>query len=269
MNAVTIGACGWSYKDWVGNFYPAGTSSGDFLAYYAERFSIVEVDSTFYRPPSPKTVQSWAAKTPAGFRFSLKVPQIITHEKLLRDCKEETEAFTAAVRLLGPKLLCCCLQFGYFNRDAFDSQAAFLDRLEPYLAAWPADVPLALETRNKWWLNQTLIDVLRSHNVVLVLTDQEWMPPPLEVVEKLDVVTGPVGYFRLLGDRRAVDDLTSTLDHIVVDRSDQLRQTAKAIARLAGRVPVVTFVNNHYAGHAPTTIQQLRAELDDLTATPW
>src|SRR6478672_5931467 len=105
MHPITIGTCGWSYKDWEGHFYPEGVKSADYLGYYATKFNIVEVDSTFCRPPSPQIVQAWNDKTPDGFRFSLKAPQVITHEKLLVDCHQETEEFAAAVRLLGPKLL--------------------------------------------------------------------------------------------------------------------------------------------------------------------
>jgi hypothetical protein len=86
--------------------------------------------------------------------FSLKVPQVIAHEKLLADCESDVAAFLSAARLLGDKPLCCCLQFGYFNEKAFASLDAFLERLEPFLAAWPGDVRVAVEVRNKNWLNE-------------------------------------------------------------------------------------------------------------------
>ncbi len=104
--SIRIGTCGWSYKDWVGPFYPTGLAPADYLPYYAERFPVVEVDSTFYRSPSKKMVQAWREKTPEGFSFSLKVPQTITHEKVLVDCAGEVEEFVSAARLLGDKLLC-------------------------------------------------------------------------------------------------------------------------------------------------------------------
>ena len=235
MYPVTIGTCGWSYKEWAGVFYPERTPPGEFLTHYAERFPAVEVDNTFYRSPSRKMVEGWRDKTPAGFRFSLKVPQTITHEKMLQGCEEETDSFVAAARLLGDKLLCCVLQFGYFNRKAYASQAAFMERLEPYLACWPRDVQLAVEIRNKAWVNESFAECLRRHGAVWILTDQAWMPSPLEVVEKLDPVTGPFAYVRLLGDRAAVDALTDKLDHIVIDRAAELRRTAEAISRLAAQ----------------------------------
>ena len=268
MHPVRIGTCGWSYDEWRGPFYPARLSQGDFLTHYGERFSVVEVDSTFYRTPTLKLIREWTAKTPDHFGFSLKVPKVVTHDKILRDCQEELDGFVSAVRLLGPKLLCCTLQFGYFNRSVFASLNQFLDRLDPFLEKWPKDVPVAVEVRNKAWMTPALGDCLRSHGAVWVVPDQAWMPTPLSVVQKLDVLTGPFGYFRLLGDRDAVDALTQKMDRIVIDRSEQVRLDAQAIYHLARKAPAFVFVNNHFAGHAPQTIQQLREAIEDLSAAP-
>jgi uncharacterized protein YecE (DUF72 family) len=223
---------------------------------------VVEVDSTFYRSPSRKMVEGWRDRTPAGFGFSRKVPQKITHEKMLADCHDDVSAFVAAALVLREKLLCCTLQFGYFNKAKFATLDAFLERLEPFLAAWPDDVPLAVEVRNKNWMVEALADCLRRHQAGWVLPDQAWMPSPLSVVQKLDAVTGPFAYLRLLGDRDAVDNLTPTLDHIVIDRSEQVKADAEAIKLLAQRVPVVAFVNNHFAGFAPETLRQLATLLE-------
>jgi uncharacterized protein YecE (DUF72 family) len=261
MHPVHIGTCGWSYKDWSGTFYPDDLSGGEFLPYYAERFPVVEVDSTFYRSPAPKMVEGWRDRTPDSFGFSLKVPQVITHQKLLHDCRAEVRTFLTAARVLEHKLLCCVLQFGYFNKKAFVSLDAFLERLEPFLDAWPHDVPLAVEVRNKTWLTPQLVDCLRDRQAVLVVADQSWMPAPRDVIGKVDAVTGPFAYVRLLGDRNAVDALTRTLDRVVIDRSEQVNADAEAITQLSGRVPVLVFVNNHFAGYAPATVQQLRQAL--------
>jgi uncharacterized protein YecE (DUF72 family) len=257
MHPIRVGTCGWSYKEWSGVFYPDGLAAGDFLSSYAERYPVVEVDSTFYRTPSRKTVEGWAERTPDTFGFSLKVPQVITHEKVLADCRAEVRAFLTAARALGPKLLCCVLQFGYFNQKALAGLDAFLERLGPFLDAWPPDVPVAVEVRNKTWVAPKLADCLRKHNAVWVLTDQSWMPPPLKVLDQVDVVTGPFAYVRLLGDRQVVDALTPTLDRIVIDRTAQVRDDAAAMRQLRERVPVLAFVNNHFAGYAPETIREL------------
>jgi uncharacterized protein YecE (DUF72 family) len=261
VNAIHLGTCGWSYKDWNGVFYPQGFVAADYLGYYATRYQIVEVDSSFYASPSAKLVQGWRDKTPPSFGFSLKVPQTITHEKVLADCGLELELFLKAARILESKLLCCLLQFGFFNAKVFPDLDAFLARLDPFLAQWPADIPVAVEIRNKAWIGAPLLDCLRSHNAVLALADQAWMPSPWSLVRKFDTVTGPFAYLRLLGDRQAVDNLTPTLDRIVIDRTEQMRADAQAILALGIRVPVLTFVNNHFAGHAPETLRQLEEEL--------
>jgi uncharacterized protein YecE (DUF72 family) len=261
MHPVRVGTCGWSYKEWSGVFYPDGLTAGEFLSFYAEQYPVVEVDSTFYRSPSRKTVEGWRDKTPDGFGFSLKVPRAITHDKVLVDCRAEVRDFLTAAQVLGPKLLCCVLQFGYFNRQVIGTLDAFLQRLEPFLDAWPPDVPLAVEVRNKTWVTPKLTDCLRARQMVLVVADQVWMPSPLHVVRQVDPVTGPFAYVRLLGDRNAVDALTPTLDHVVIDRSEQVRADAEAIKLLAGRVRVFVYVNNHFAGYAPATVEQLRPAL--------
>jgi uncharacterized protein YecE (DUF72 family) len=259
MHPVRVGTCGWSYKEWSGVFYPEELSAGEYLSYYAERYPVVEVDSTFYRSPSRKMVEGWRERTPAGFGFSLKVPQAITHEKMLLDCREELGTFLTAARILGDKLLCCLLQFGYFNKSKFATLAAFLERLDPFLEAWPRDVPVAIEVRNKTWMTEALAGCLRRHSAVWALPDQVWMPSPLSIVERLDPVTGPFAYVRLLGDREAVDQLTKTLDHIVIDRGPEVEADARAMQVLRQRVPVLAFVNNHFAGYAPETLRQLVA----------
>jgi uncharacterized protein YecE (DUF72 family) len=138
---------------------------------------------------------------------------------------------------------------------------AFLDRLNPFLAAWPKDVPVAIEIRNKAWMVPRFVECLRKHGAVWALADQGWMPTPWYLVNKMDVVTGPFAYVRLLGDRQAVDRLTPTLDHIVIDRTEQIEEDARTIKKLSERVPVLAFVNNHFADYSPETIRQLLQEL--------
>jgi uncharacterized protein YecE (DUF72 family) len=221
----------------------------------------VEVDSTFYRSPGRKLVEGWRDKTPDSFGFSLKVPKTITHDKVLVECRKELNEFLTAARVLENKLTCCLLQFGYFNRSAFASLDDFLARLDPFLATWPRDVPLAVEIRNKNWMVPKFLDMLRAHQAAWALADQAWVPSPLSLVKKCDVITGPLAYVRLLGDREEVDKLTQTLDHTVIDRGRQIRDDAFAIRTLSERVPVLGFVNNHFAGYAPDTVRRLLEEL--------
>jgi uncharacterized protein YecE (DUF72 family) len=148
---------------------------------------------------------------------------------------------------------------GYFNRGAFASLGAFLKVIEAFLAAWPhRTVPQAVEIRNPRGVGRELADQLRAHDTALVLTEQTWMPRPAEIAARIDPVTGPLGFVRLLGDREAMEKMTTTWDRLVVDRSAELTETAEVIRRMAGCVPVVVFVNNLYEGHAPETVRRLR-----------
>jgi uncharacterized protein YecE (DUF72 family) len=260
---VLIGCSGWSYPDWVGPLYPPGLHQDEFLEYYADRFPVVEVDSTFYRPPTRSMVRAWCDRTPESFRFALKVPRVISHEKQLKDCQGEVEGFLDSIDPLGEKLSCALLQLGYFNRSAFGTQAEFLDVLDPFLGRWPMDrVPLAVEVRNPRWVGPELASVLESHGAALTLTEQSWMPSPREVAERLDPVTGPLAFVRLLGDRQGIERITTSWDRIVVDRSAELAETAGVVRAMARRVPVVVFAANHYAGFSPETVRQLRRLLE-------
>src|SRR5687767_9074699 len=101
---VRVGTSGYNYPEWRGPFYPARIPAAAMLPYYAERFSTVEINATFYRLPTPATVAAWAAATPAGFVFTLKAPQRITHMRRLRDVDEPLSLFCDAARTLGAKL---------------------------------------------------------------------------------------------------------------------------------------------------------------------
>lgn len=260
---ILIGCSGWSYADWEGPFYPEGTPAGEYLEYYADRFPIVEVDSSFYRPPTPQMVRKWRDRTPDLFRFALKVPRSITHDKQLADCDREVEEFVRAITPLGPKLSGALLQMGYFNRSAFAGLDEFLDRLSAFLEGWPMEqVPLAVEIRNPRWVVPRFADVLRAHGAALTLTEQQWMPRPAEIMGQLDPVTGPFSFIRLIGDRDAIEKITTTWDRTVIDRSADLAETAEVIRRLARRVPAFVFANNHYAGFSPDTVRDLRVLLE-------
>jgi uncharacterized protein YecE (DUF72 family) len=132
----------WGLKSWVGRLFPPKTKPKDFLSVYSRRFNTVEGNTTFYALPDADVVMRWRDATPAGFKFCLKLPQIISHGKQLRACRAETKAFVARLRLLddrcGPALLQLPPSFG----------AKQLDRLREWLEAWPSDLRLAVEPRH-------------------------------------------------------------------------------------------------------------------------
>jgi uncharacterized protein YecE (DUF72 family) len=259
MTDLRIGTSAFTAAGWETAFYPAGMKPADYLTYYATKFDTVEVDSTFYRTPSMATVNGWERKTPTGFSLAAKVPQLITHEKCLLDCDDDLKLFLDAMNLMGAKLGPLLFQFGYFNKTAFKSGKEFLARLEPFLKRLPKGYRFALEIRNKQWLTAEFFDLLRAHKVAYALIDQAWMPRASEIFEKFDPITAGFTYIRLLGDRKGIEKQTKIWDKVIVDRSRELMSWVNVCQRTTRRgVTTYVYVNNHYAGFAPGTIEQFQ-----------
>lgn len=259
MTEFRIGTSAFTAAGWETAFYPAGMKAADYLTYYATKFNTVEVDSTFYRTPSVATVNGWERKTSPGFTLAAKVPQLITHEKVLQDCDEDLKQFLETMDLMGDKLGPLLFQFGYFNKMVFKSGKEFLARLAPFLKKLPKGYRFALEIRNKQWLSAEFFDLLREHKVAYALIDQAWMPRPSEIFEKFDPITAEFTYIRLLGDRKGIEQKTKVWDKVIVDRSKELMSWVNVCQRTVRRgISTYVYVNNHYAGFAPGTIEQFQ-----------
>jgi uncharacterized protein YecE (DUF72 family) len=225
----------------------------DYLRFYAERFHTVEVDSTFYACPSVRTVENWNARTPDGFLFSVKVPQTITHDKVLVDCDAEFSEFMETMDILGPKLGPIVFQFPFFAKNVLRDRHEFTDRLVPFLKKLPADHKFGIEVRNRPWLDAEFANLLRDHQIALVLQDRSWMPNPLEL--QFDPITAGWTYIRWLGDRKKIEAQTMTWDKVVVDRTTELTSWVDFCYRIMNRgVLVYAYANNHFQGHGPATI---------------
>jgi len=256
---ILLGTSAFTAAGWEGTFYPKGLPAKEQLTYYAQHFDAVEVDSTFYRTPSKSLVQGWANKTPSGFIFTAKVPQLITHEKVLVDCDAEFKQFLEAMDCLGDKLGPLLFQFGYFNRKAFLGVNDFLARLRPFLERLPKDHKFAVEIRNKNWIVPSFIEALRERGVALALIDQSWMPRPAQWFEKYDPITADFTYVRWLGDRKGIEEQTKIWDKVIVDRSAELSEWVEILGKVHKRkIQILAFANNHYAGYGPGTIEQFR-----------
>jgi len=245
---------------WNGAFYPRGMKSADYLGYYSTRFDTVEVDSTFYRCPTIEAVNNWALKTPPGFIFSLKVPQIITHQKILVDCEKEFEEFVSTVQVLGEKLGPMVLQFPFFDETVFSSPIQFESRLKAFFKKLPRKGnQFAVEIRNKYWLKPRLLDLLRENNVALVLQDQSWMPHPREL-GNYDLITADFAYIGWLGDRKGIEKLTTTWNQTIVDRTADLQTWVDVCEKIQKRgITQYVYANNHYSGFAPATVELFRS----------
>ena len=256
MPDIRIGTSAFTAAGWQGSFYPVDIKPADYLSYYATKFDTVELDNTFYRTPALSTVEGWNAKTPPGFLFTAKVPQLITHERMLVDCDHDLNHFLKTMDALGDKLGPLLFQFGYFNQQAFQRQADFLAILKPFLKKLPRDRQFALEIRNKHWLDARFLDVLRESKVAFALIDQSWVPRPWELKNTFDLVTADFTYVRWLGDRKGIEEQTKSWDKLIVDRSKDLANWVELFRQFVTKnLKTFAYANNHYAGHGPGTIK--------------
>lgn len=252
---LRIGTCSFTAKGWERSFYPPTLPASEQLAYYATQFDTLEIDSTFYRPPSRSTVENWHRRTPAGFTFALKMPRIITHDKVLVACEADLTEFLSAAEALREKLGPVLIQFPYFNKQAFDGPREFVARLGRFLDSLPRDFRFAVEIRNQWWL-PSIRSLLADRAVPLALIDHPWMPRPSELARRIDPATGPFAYVRLLGDRKAIEEQTVVWDKVIVDRSAEVAEWVRLCRKVKTRgVELYVYVNNHYSGFAPATVR--------------
>lgn len=253
-----VGTQGWNYGAWVGSFYPYGTRPADFLAIYARAFATVEVDSTFYAVPPVGTVRGWADRTPAGFIFALKLPQAVTHEARLRDDTGTLELFFERARELGPKLGPVLVQLPPdFSPVELPALVAFLPRL-------PRDMRVAVEFRQRGWLQPGVLALLREHGVALALVDGPWIPRRW-MLELADRPTADFHYVRWMGPNRDLVDHS----RVQVDRTAELSRWGDALAAAPGTVgEIFAYTSNYFAGHAPASARDVQMLLGLPTVHP-
>jgi uncharacterized protein YecE (DUF72 family) len=167
--AFFVGTSGYSHAEWKGSFYPEKISQKKMLAYYAERFSTVEVNYTFRQIPSEKTVLTWAEQVPASFRFVLKAWQAITHFKRLQNAEKETDDFLAVASLLKGRQGPILFQMPpSFKKD--------VSRLDAFLTHIAGRAKVAFEFRHASWLDDEVVECLRSYSAVLCVADGDDLP---------------------------------------------------------------------------------------------
>ena len=159
----------WSFKGWVGNFYPKGAKPSEYLREYARRLTTIEGNTTFYAVPAQKTLENWISETPDTFRFCPKIPKAISHEGKLMDYVDRARGFVDVMRGLGTRLGPMFLQL-----PPRYSPSLFAD-LKAFLSLWSSDVRLAVEVRHLDWFDSphddSLDRLLADHNMARVTID--------------------------------------------------------------------------------------------------
>lgn len=157
---IYIGCSGFYNNDWKGSLYPEDAKSKDFLTLYSREFNAVEINSTFYRKPTAKTLQKWFDETPEDFKFFIKIPKTITHEKRLADCKEEIKEFCEHIQAhLKDKLSGFLYQFPPSFKNSEENLHLIINNLSfAYLNV--------IEFRHDSWWNDEIYKVLNSKNII-------------------------------------------------------------------------------------------------------
>ncbi len=266
LGVLRIGTSSWSFPDWRGVFYPRGTPADRQLNHYASTFNSVEINTSFYALPAPKTVRRWLESVPAEFTFSLKAPREITHERQLVDVDELVGAYLDVVRSFGTTAGPGLIQFpaAVSRARAGRRLANFLDRLAPVAVS----LPLSVEVRAVDLMTPAFARFLMERRIGFVTVERFGQPDTFghwqAASENAD--PGIPLHIRLIGhDRDPLPD-DSMLRRPQDDLLDKWAQRI-ADAMLAGR-NVFCYVHNPFEGHAPETVRRLRARVGKRVPLP-
>jgi len=260
---IRVGPAGWSYEDWAGIVYPLKKGSKfDPLAYLAEFFDVVELNNTFYRPPTPQMGRSWARRVQSNpnFRFTAKLYRNFTHEReALAEGDEALFKSGLAPLLENQRLGALLLQFPYSFHNTEENLAYLKALAEKF-----REYPLVLEVRHASWDRSSAFKLLRENGIGFCNIDQPQVSYSMGATKK---VTSPVGYLRLHGRNvkewfREGAGRDARYDYLynefeIFELAERIRQISKE----AEEVYVIT--NNHYHGKAVCNALELKAKLGE------
>ena len=254
---MNIGCSGWSYEGWKGNFYPKDMENKDYLTYYSKFFRFVEVDSTYYRIPSRSSVRGWKDKTPEDFKFSLKFPKVITHEKKLEDVVKPLSILFYSLEPLIDKTLTLLIQL-----PPFLSEKKGLNPLQGMIRHLDKRFRYSLEVRHSSWFNDNLYDLLKENDISLVWSVRDKLQSP-------SIVTSDKVYIRFIGDRSISE---RDFGKIVRDRKKDMLEYIKKVRETQdenSRIQdVLIAFNNHFAGFGPQSVNDF-LNLMNMSEIDW
>jgi uncharacterized protein YecE (DUF72 family) len=240
MAETRIGCSGWNYAHWREVFYPRGLPESRWLEHYASVFDTVELNASFYRLPTRKSAERWAAATPPGFVFAVKASRYLTHVKRLRETGKGYARLCEAIEPLidANKLGPILWQLPEtFHRDD--------DRLASALAELP-EGRHCVEFRHESWFVPEVLAILREHDAALVIGDHPERP-----FQTLDL-TADWTFIRLHKGRGRDGNYTPA----------QLKEWARRVREWRSEVDVYLYFNDDWRGHAVREASRLKQLLD-------
>ena len=258
---IRIGPAGWSYKDWEGTVYPKKPGKGfDPLEYLSHFFDTIEINSSFYRPPTTTTTESWARRVAQNkaFTFTAKLHRVFTHERG-KSTKEDVKAFREGMKPLvkARKLGAVLLQFPWSFKNTDEDRVYLTKLLETF-----REYPLVLEVRHSSWNNEHIYEWLEERGVGICNIDQ---PVFSRSIRPSAMTTSPVGYIRMHGrnyqdwfrDKAGRDERYNYL--YTLDELDPWLTRIKQVAKQTRETYVIT--NNHFRGQAVVNALEIKAAL--------
>jgi uncharacterized protein YecE (DUF72 family) len=183
-----IGCSGFYNNDWKGSLYPEDAKSKDFLTLYSEEFNCVEINSTFYRKPTAKTLTKWFDETPDDFRFFIKIPKTISHEKRMKDCREEIAALCEYIQAhLQEKLSGFLYQFPPSFKNTQENLDIIFKNID-------VDYLNVIEFRHESWWTDEIFNILKENNIVFSGVSFPGNLPEEIIINHPDIL-----YYRLHG----------------------------------------------------------------------
>jgi len=260
---IRIGPAGWSYKDWEGVVYPQKPGKNfDPLEYLARFFNTIEINSSFYRSPTPSTTEAWVRRVEKNkeFTFTAKLHRVFTHERG-KATREDEKAFRDGVEPLvkAAKLGAVLLQFPWSFKNTDEDRVYLTQLLERF-----REYPLVLEVRHTSWNNEHIYEWLEERGVGICNIDQ---PVFSRSIRPAAVTTSPVGYIRMHGrnyqdwfrDKAGRDERYNYL--YTLDELDPWLDRIKQVAKHTRETYVIT--NNHFRGQAVANAVEIKAALEE------
>ena len=242
---ILIGTSGYSYEDWIGNFYPEGTKKDKFLEFYSNKFRAVEINFTYYQLPSLKVMEGLTKKSEGKVEFVIKANKVFTHRKE-ENLSDYADKFKYSLAPLQEKKVLGALlfQFPY----SFHAKKENYDHIQIIRENFK-DHEIVMEFRSKFWANENIYKFLNALKIGFVNVDEPELP---NLMPRTDEVTSDIGYVRFHGRNKAnwwSGDNKSRYDYLY--KKEELASWIPAIKKIS-KLTKKTFVftNNHWQAKA-------------------
>ncbi len=250
---IHVGTSGFSYDDWLGHFYPERIPKREMLRFYAERFNAVELNFTYYRLPSARTLAQMSAKTPEDFCFVVKANQEMTHDRTGKEAVFQSFAEALQPLIEEGKLGCILAQFPW----SFKVERANVEYLRWFREMLP-DLPTVVEFRNSRWVRDETFELLRKLDFGFCCVDEPRLKGLMPPVAR---ATSDVGYVRFHGRNAEAwwkhEHAWQRYDYLY--SREELVEWVPKVQDIAGSTgKTLVFFNNHYEGKAAANASLFR-----------